>query len=59
MQNPFEVVPAEIYEVVQESPLIRTIRLRPERPIPFKTGQFVELSIPGIGEAANLLPTVS
>ena len=51
MQNPFEVVPAEIYEVVQESPLIRTIRLRPERPIPFKTGQFVELSIPGIGEA--------
>lgn len=51
MQNPFEVIPAEIYAVIQESPLIRTIRLRPERPIPFKTGQFVELTIPGIGEA--------
>ncbi len=50
MTNPFEVVPATITEVVQESPLIRTLRLRPDRPIPFKTGQFVELSIPGIGE---------
>ena len=49
-QNPYDVIPATIYEIVQESPLIRTIRLRPEKPIEFKTGQFIELTIPGIGE---------
>ncbi|HDQ45621.1 MAG TPA: oxidoreductase [bacterium] len=51
MQNPFDVIPAEIYDVVQESPLIRTLRLRPEKPIRFQTGQFMELTLPGIGEA--------
>lgn len=50
MNNPYKVIPAQIYDVIQESPLIRTIRLKPEQPIPFRTGQFIELSIPGIGE---------
>lgn len=49
--NPYEVVPARVEAVSQESPLIRTLRLRPERPIPFRTGQFIELSVPGVGEA--------
>jgi NAD(P)H-flavin reductase len=49
-QNPYEVIPATIYDVVPESPLIRTLRLKPARPVPFRTGQFIELSIPGIGE---------
>ena len=48
--NPYRVIPAEIFAVVQESPLIRTVRVRPEEPVVFKTGQFIELSIPGIGE---------
>jgi len=50
MQNPYEVIPTEIYEVIQESPLIRTLRTKPKKPIPFKTGQFLEISVPGIGE---------
>jgi len=50
MSNPYEVIPATIYDIVQESPLIRTLRLRPDRPIRFKTGQFIELSLPGVGE---------
>jgi NAD(P)H-flavin reductase len=50
MNNPYQVIPATIYEIIQESPLIRTLRLKPEKPIYFKTGQFIELSIPGIGE---------
>ena len=50
LENPFEVISAEIYEIVQESPLIRTLRLKPEKPLEFKTGQFIELTIPGIGE---------
>ncbi len=50
MTNPYEVVPATVYDIAEESPLIRTLRLRPDRPVPFKTGQFIELSLPGIGE---------
>lgn len=50
MNNPYEVIPATIYNVIQESPLIRTIQVQPEKAIKFDTGQFVELSIPGIGE---------
>ncbi|MGC9364744.1 MAG: FAD/NAD(P)-binding protein [Fidelibacterota bacterium] len=48
--NPYEVTSADIYEIIEESPTIRTIRIRPEKPIPFKTGQFIELTIPNIGE---------
>ena len=48
--NPYDVIPATIYEIIEESPTIRTLRLRPESPISFKTGQFVELTIPNIGE---------
>jgi len=51
MENPFAVIPAEIFEIRQESPLIRTLRVTPEESIPFKTGQFIELTVPGIGEA--------
>ncbi|MBN1540639.1 FAD/NAD(P)-binding protein [candidate division KSB1 bacterium] len=50
MSNPYRVISASITEVIQESPLIRTLKLLPEEPIVFKTGQFVELSIPNIGE---------
>ena len=50
MPNPYEIIPASIYGIIQESPLIRTLRLRPDRPISFKTGQFIELSLPGVGE---------
>jgi NAD(P)H-flavin reductase len=48
--NPYDVIPGKIYEVIEESPTIRTIRIKPEKPIHFKTGQFVELTIPNIGE---------
>ena len=50
MQNPYEVIPAEVYEVIQESPLIRTLKFKPKIPISFKTGQFIEVGLPGIGE---------
>ncbi len=48
--NPYIVTAAEIYEIIEESPTIRTLKIKPEIPIPFKTGQFVELTIPNIGE---------
>lgn len=49
-KNPYAVIPAVITEVIIESPMIRTLRLKPERPLVFQTGQFIELTIPGIGE---------
>lgn len=50
MDNPYEVTAGIIYEITQESPLIRTLKIIPENPITFRTGQFIELSVPGIGE---------
>jgi len=49
-KNPYEVTAAIIYDIIEESPTIRTLRLRPEKPITFRTGQFMEVSVPGIGE---------
>ncbi len=51
MINPYQPVPATILSVVQETPNIRTFVLKPEKEIPFLAGQFVELTIPGFGEA--------
>jgi len=49
--NPYRPIKAEITGVISETPTIKTIRIEPKEPITFKTGQFVELTIPGIGEA--------
>lgn len=41
----------KLMKVIEESPTIKTFVLKPERPFHFKTGQFVELVLEGIGEA--------
>jgi len=51
IENPYRPIKAEITEVISETPTIKTIRIVPEEPIIFETGQFIELTIPGIGEA--------
>lgn len=51
MSNPYQPIPAKILEVIEETPNIRTFVLKPEQEIPFLAGQFVELTIPGFGEA--------
>ncbi len=51
MKNPYQPIPAKILEVIEETPNIRTFVLKPEEEIPFLAGQFVELTIPGFGEA--------
>lgn len=50
MNNPYEVMVGTVYDIIQESPQIRTLRIKPERPLKFRTGQFIELTVPGIGE---------
>lgn len=49
--NPYQPVKAQILETTDETPNIRTFLLKPEVEIPFLAGQFVELTIPGYGEA--------
>ncbi|MBS3741101.1 MAG: FAD/NAD(P)-binding protein [Candidatus Cloacimonetes bacterium] len=49
--NPYDVQKAEILDVIEESPQIKTFQLKLEKPLEFETGQFVELSVPGVGEA--------
>lgn len=41
----------KLNEVIDETPLIKTYKLTPEKKFKFKTGQFVEVTIDGIGEA--------
>ncbi len=49
--NIYKPLMARLTEVIEESPLIKTFILVPEEDFSFKTGQFIELSVDGIGEA--------
>ena len=49
--NPYRPIRAEVLDVVTETPTIKTIRFKPDEAIGFRTGQFVEVTIPGVGEA--------
>ena len=51
MLNPYESIEAKVEDIVSESPAIKTFVLKPKEKFSFLTGQFVELSIRGIGEA--------
>ncbi len=51
MRSPYMPIPAEIEAIVDETPAIKTFAIRPAEPIPFEAGQFVQLTVPGIGEA--------
>lgn len=51
MSNSFVPVPAVLEDVIVETPTIKTFVLRPAEPIPFRAGQFVQLELPGVGEA--------
>jgi len=50
-KNPYRSIEAEVLEVIEETPTIKTIKFKPQEPMDFTTGQFVEIAIPGIGEA--------
>ena len=50
-KNIYQPVKAVIEEVIEETRVIKTFRLRPEVDFNFATGQFIELTVPGVGEA--------
>jgi NAD(P)H-flavin reductase len=50
-KNPYQPIGAEIVEIIEESPTIKSFVVVPEEEFRFATGQFVELTLPGEGEA--------
>ena len=50
-KSPYKPIAARLEKVIQETDTIKTFVLRPEEKFTFATGQFIELSLPGIGEA--------
>lgn len=51
MKNIYQPVKAIIEEIITETPNIKTFVLRPESNFSFLTGQFIEMTVPGLGEA--------
>jgi NAD(P)H-flavin reductase len=51
MDNPYLPVGATIEKVIVESAAIKSFILAPDEPFSFRTGQFVQLTVPGVGEA--------
>jgi NAD(P)H-flavin reductase len=49
-ENPYEPESAELIEVIDETPTIKTLVLKPASPYQFKAGQFAQLTLPGVGE---------
>ena len=48
--NIYESIPIKIKQVITETPTIKTFVFE-DRPFDFQAGQFIELSVPGLGEA--------
>lgn len=51
MNNPYIPIKATVDRVVEESSTIKSFALTPVEPFPFLAGQFIELTVPGAGEA--------
>jgi NAD(P)H-flavin reductase len=51
MKNIYQPIEAIVEDIIVETPTIKTFLFRPKEPFEFRTGQFLELTLPGIGEA--------
>jgi len=51
MKNPYLPIEAVIEDIKSETTAIKTFFIRPKQQLSFQTGQFVELTLPGMGEA--------
>ncbi len=49
--NPYQPLRAKLVDIIDESPNIKTFTFEPEKEFSFKTGEFVELTLDGTGEA--------
>lgn len=51
MKNPYYPIDTVVEDIITETPTIKTFVLKPARPISFIAGQFMQLTVPGVGEA--------
>jgi len=51
MENIYAPMWVPLEDVITETPTIKTFVVRPEPPIHFRAGQFMQLTAPGVGEA--------
>ena len=51
MKNPYYPIDTVVEDIIIETPTIKTFILKPARPIKFRAGQFIQLTVPGVGEA--------
>lgn len=51
MKSIYQPIEAVVEDIIVETSTIKTLVLRPKENFEFKTGQFIELTLPGIGEA--------
>jgi len=51
MNNPYQPVKTQVLQVIRETPQIKTFVLKPENHFEFRAGQFIQLTVPGVGEA--------
>ena len=49
--NPYLPIPSKLVDVMEETHNIKTFVVEPEQPVPFEAGQFIEITVPGFGEA--------
>ena len=49
--NPYLPVSGAVVRVITETPTIKTLVIKPEHEIPFRSGQFMQFTMPGVGEA--------
>jgi len=50
-ENIYQPINGEIVDIIDESPTIKSFVVVPQQQFKFETGQFVELTLPGVGEA--------
>jgi len=51
METIFQPLETKVLDVITETPTIKTLVLKPPEPIPFRAGQFMQLTVYGEGEA--------
>lgn len=51
VESPYYPLRTKVLDVITETPTIKTLVLKPPRPIPFRAGQFMQLTVFGVGEA--------
>lgn len=51
-KNPYRPVRSKVEEIITETSNVKTFVFRPEEPVTFLAGQFMLVTVPGIGECA-------